>query len=402
MIYDAVIVGAGPAGAACALYARQHGLRVVVVEKSKLPRDKVCGEAITSPALACVRELGLDEELARIRQMRVNNITYFGPEGDSVTVPLVRTSADAPSASLICGRLLFDDVLQQAVRERAELIDCCRVVEVITEKGRACGVSAHQGSVDVEIRAKVVVGADGARSLVARAMGIPKYAAFRSIATRTHYRQVLGLQGALEIHFLPEVLPGYVWVYPMRDGLTNVGLNLPLAAALEKRVRPKAALYEAIASPALRERFEFAEEYGGARSEVLPLANAGREVHGEGFLLVGDAAGLIHPCSSVGVANGMLSAKIAAQVLSEVCPGGDTSADNLGKYPYRLWKQLGPSVDMSGRLLGLRTPQAIASLIKSASRRPKNAGWISGVLLGSALPSEDMESFLGYLNFFNR
>jgi hypothetical protein len=55
---------------------------------------------------------------------------------------------------------------------------------------------------------------------------------------------------------------------------------------------------------------------------------------------------------------------------------------------------------MGGRLLGLRTPKAIGSLIRSAARRPHNAGWISGVLLGSALPSEDLESFLGYINFF--
>ncbi|MBV1764803.1 MAG: hypothetical protein KUA34_07230, partial [Pseudodesulfovibrio sp.] len=60
------------------------------------------------------------------------------------------------------------------------------------------------------------------------------------------------------------------------------------------------------------------------------------------------------------------------------------------------------SLEMGGRLLGLRTPKAIGSLIRSASRRPHNAGWISGVLLGSALPSTDLDDFLSYINFFSK
>jgi flavin-dependent dehydrogenase len=102
------------------------------------------------------------------------------------------------------------------------------------------------------------------------------------------------------------------------------------------------------------------------------------------------------------VANALISARIAAEVLVQACRAGNTSADGLVSYPGLLWREIGDALQMSRRLLTLRTPKAIGSLIRSASRRPHNAGWISGVLIGSALPSDELNDLLSYLNFFNR
>jgi flavin-dependent dehydrogenase len=152
----------------------------------------------------------------------------------------------------------------------------------------------------------------------------------------------------------------------------------------------------------LSERFAFAERFGDVRVSLLPLGNTLRQIHGHGFLLVGDAAGLIHPCSCEGVSTALVSGRVAAETLAEACAAGDCGRAAVSAYPARRWKRLGPSFRLADRLLALRTPRAMGSLIRSARRRPYNAGWISGVLMGSALPSEELDTFLGYLDFLGR
>lgn len=403
--YDMIVVGAGPAGCVCALAAARLGFSVLVVDKAKLPRDKACGDFISSRAVGVLRRMGLLERLLEAPHTRVASIMFHAPDGQTLKVPLIKFNEDDPVTGVICRRVIFDDILQQAVRECCEVRDWCRVLELLTEHGRAMGVRAdYGGGRELVATARVVIGADGAESVVARAMRMPRYREYRSLAAATYYRQVLGTQGCLEVYFPENILPGYLWIHPTESGFTNVGMSVPLAAARRLNMQPKKALAAALASPELRETFAFAEMVEPLKVSPLPVANVLREIHGEGFMLVGDAAGLVHPCSAVGVSNAMYSGALAVEVLGELLlqEGKDATADHLARYPYRLWKELGPSVDLAGRLMGLRTPKAVGSLLRSASRRPDNAAWISSILLGSALPSDDMDDFLSYLNFFTR
>ncbi|MFW5735713.1 MAG: geranylgeranyl reductase family protein [Oceanidesulfovibrio sp.] len=403
--YDCIVIGAGPAGCTFALMAARKGLSVLLLERHKLPRSKDCGDFISSPAIGVLRSLGVLDELLLAPFTRVNSILFHAPDGEQLTVPLIKFAEDDPVSGVICRRVIFDDVLQQAARSECDLRDWCRVTEILQEDGRAFGVRAdYGGGRMLTATARLLVGADGADSILGRAMGLPRYTDFRNLAVQAYYRQVLGTQGCIEAHFPESVLPGYLWLHPTESGQTNVGLSIPIAAVKDRKLKPKHLLGEALQSPQLRDRFEFAELDDPPRVSELPVANTLREVHGEGFVLLGDAAGLVHPCNAIGIANSMRSAAVAAGVAEEVLVGENAlaTADALGKYPYRLWKELGPHIDLAGRLLGLRTPQAIGSLLRSARRRPKNAAWISAVLLGSAVPSEDMDSFLSYLNFFSR
>lgn len=401
--FDLIVAGAGPAGSAMARFAARQGLSVLLLDRARFPREKPCGDTVSSAAIALLDELGVLPDLLNVPHVPVSRISYFAPDGEAVTVPLPRVERAAPMASLVCRRVLLDDVLLAAARQEAEVHDWTRVTEVLTDQGRACGVRVDAGGGrERAYTCRLLAGADGARSLVARAMGAPAPPRRFTLAARAYYRSVLGMQGCLEVHFLHETLPGFLWISPTESGLTNVGLAVPLEDARAKRLRPRRALAAALASERLRERFEFAEAAGPAEVCLLPVGDPQREIHGEGYLLLGDAAGLVNPCSAEGVANALLSAKVAAEVAARACASGDLSADGLGAYPYRLWKELAPGLRMAGRLLALRTPRAIGSLVRSAARRPHNAAWISGILLGSALPTEETEQFLSYLDFFSR
>lgn len=403
--YDVIIVGAGPAGAACALHLAEAGLRTLILDAHKLPRDKVCGEALSAQSVACIRRLGLLDRLLTAPHVAVNEIGFFAPDGDSVRMPLRKLDPEAPVASIICHRVVFDDLLQQAVREQpnVEVFDWCRVTDVIVENGQLRGVTADRGGGRMfSATAKVVVGADGADSFVARAMAVPAHPELRGIAVRGYYRQVLGLQGCLEYHFTPETLPGYLWIYPAQSGLCNVGLSVPLEVLNGGRMHPKIVLSHILESPLLHERFAFAEPVGSPEVALLPHGSVMREVHGPGYVLLGDAAGLVNPCSSEGIANALRSARIAAQVVTQACAENDTGEESLRRYAMRLWDEIGDTLRLSGRLLSLRTPKAIGSLVRSAKRRPHNAAWLSTILLGSALPSDEVDDLLGYLDFFSR
>ncbi|MBU1230129.1 MAG: geranylgeranyl reductase family protein [Proteobacteria bacterium] len=403
--FDVIIIGAGPAGSATALQAGRAGLRVLLVDARPFPRDKSCSDSLSAAVIAQVRDLGLEDRLLALDHVPVREISFFAPDGAAVTVPVLKIDSQARARGMICRRILFDEMLFEAARELENVtgLDWCCATDILVQGGRACGVTVDRGGGRMEsFTAQVLVGADGANSFLARRMAMPRYPEYRIIAAQAYYRQVIGLRGHMEVHFPEEALPGYLWMHPTRTSQTNVGLALPLEAWQEKRHSLERVLAEALASPTLRERFAFAEQMGKTQVRILPVGNTLREIHGQGFLLVGDAAGLATPCSTEGVANALISARIAAEVLVEACRSGDASADGLVGYPGRLWREIGDALQMSRRLLTLRTPKAIGSLIRSAARRPHNAGWISGVLIGSALPSEELNDLLGYLNFFNR
>lgn len=401
--FDVIIVGGGPAGCSTALHAARLGLDVLLLEREKMPRDKLCGDALSSTSIGVLDELGLLPELLQAPHMPVNRISYFSPSGQSVTVPMAKVDKETPVTGMICRRVILDDMLFRAAAEKVRAVDWCSVQEITVEHHHVVGVVAQRGGqTRIRYRAPIVVGADGFSSIVGRAMNIRRYREHRSFAARAYFRYVLGISGNLEIHFFEDSLPGYIWIYPTESGLTNVGLSIPQYGLVQKRLDPRRVLQEAIRSERLRDRFEFAEQLEPLRTAILPVGHTMRQVHGNGYVLVGDAAGLVNPCSSEGVANALLSGKLAADAILGALEAGDASRKGLMPYADRLWRTIGPGLKMSDKLLELRTTRAIDSLIKSARRRPHNAAWISGILIGSALPSEDLVAFLGYLDFFNR
>jgi geranylgeranyl reductase family protein len=397
--YDIIIVGGGPSGATCALYAQRSGLRVLLVDKKTFPRDKICGDAISGKSVTYLRELGLVDELESQPQVRANGVTFSSPNGAIATVPFTPPNAVRESYGYVCRREIFDNVLFQAAKKRVDTFEAFTVEDLLVKNGRVCGVIGNNCTASRQtIAAKIVVGADGYNSIVSRKLGFyehdPKH---WIVATRAYYHGVKDVTDAIEIHFVKDIQPGYFWIFPLEDGLVNVGIGMLHSELKRRKISLRKAHIAATKSDFFQERFRNAELANGISGWNLPVGSKRRKVHGDGFVLLGDAAGLIDPFSGEGIGNGMCSGKIAAEVLAEVCANNEYGAKSLQMYESRLWQRLGDELKTSYILQQIGRFHPLLNLVVDrAAKHEEVRNWISTIMAGDAA-KQALKSPMTYL-----
>lgn len=385
MEYDAIIVGGGPGGATAALYAERKGLKVLLLDKKHFPRDKICGDAISGKSIVYLRELGLIEALENSPQVKVNHIVFSSPNRKSVKIKLIPDSFYGISSGYVCRRMVYDNILFQAAKQRVETLEGFTVEDLIKPNGLVKGVRGRlDGGEEKEFSAKTVIGADGFNSIVARKCGLYEHdPEHLLVATRAYYRGVTGLEDAIELHYIKEVLPGYFWIFPLENGMANVGLGMVHGELKKKGVRLRSAHIAATEAPGFRERFANAQLLGDIQGWNLPVGSKRRQIHGDGFMLIGDAAGLIDPFTGEGIGNAMCSGKIAAETLAEIRAGKDYSAGVLSVYARRLWKTLGGELNLAYNLQKTaRFTPLVNLVVHRAGKRREVADWISAMIAG--------------------
>jgi menaquinone-9 beta-reductase len=311
--YDVVIVGAGPAGSSAALAARRRGASVLLLDKAAFPRDKACGDGIAPYALDVLRDLGVtgvEEGFAPVESLQL-----IGPRGGSVIRTLKRPDYTIP-------RKVFDArLVEAAVAAGATLAR--HTVRVLDER---------PGSVvlDGVISARTVIGADGAYSLVRRALGQPTNPdGFMALAIRG-YAPSTGPAVQQIITAPATQWPAYAWNFPIGDGRANIGYGEVLRGTpltRERLLERMAALLPDVDTAAAT----------ALRAHHLPLSTF-RPVPGRGrLLLAGDAHSLINPFTGEGIFYAVLSGAIAGTVAARAGRGaaqlyGKALALQLGRH----------------------------------------------------------------------
>ena len=138
--YDAIIVGAGPAGSTCALYAARAGLKVLLLDKCRFPRDKICGDAISGKSVNYLEEIGLIDQLQKSPQVAVDGIVFSAPNGTQIRVPFIPRENAAVSPGFVCRRLVFDDILFQEAKKTVQTIESVKVTALLKNGDQVCGV----------------------------------------------------------------------------------------------------------------------------------------------------------------------------------------------------------------------------------------------------------------------
>ncbi len=325
-----MVVGSGPAGSAAALFLARAGFDVALLDRSPFPRAKPCGEYLTPGAVRLLRdEIGVMPELMRQGAARLTRETIVPHRADPF---------GGLTDALACPRTVTDAVLREAARAAgARLFDGISVREISRDGAGVRGVSGtDDNGVPVEFRAKVTVGADGSRSLLARTLGVVRpIARLQRIALVAHYAAGGDDSGSVTMHLPRDESDACcgVGVPCGPDGTRNVNIVVPLSEAPEMAGR-RQEYFES----RLRSAFPQVWESVQRTAQAGPLLSVGCFGHhttraaGDGAVLVGDAATFIHPFTGEGVFFALRGAQMAAEAIGRALEAGDVSRRGLRGY----------------------------------------------------------------------
>jgi len=317
--YDVIVVGAGPGGSWAARAAAEKGLRVLLLEKDREVGVPVrCAEA--------VGEVGL-KSVVQIRERWVASVitgaVLISPSGKEVTVEGFK------DCGYVLDRKIFDYELAQIAAEHgAEVRTKAYVYDLIRDNGSVNGVRVQHLGKNYDVRAKVVIGADGIESRVGRWGGLRTNVKLRDMEScmQVTLANIKVDPRFIYIYFGQHVAPGgYFWVFPKSATVANVGLGVSGEYAKERSAQQYLNDFIAKHYPNASILYTVV---GG-----VPCSPTAKRIIADGLMLVGDAAHQINPMTGGGITTAMIAGQIAGRVASEAIANGNVSEKKLERYP---------------------------------------------------------------------
>lgn len=357
---DVIVVGAGPGGSATAAYLAMAGLDVLLLEKARFPRDKVCGDGLTPRAVRELAHLGVptrpEDGWARNKGLRIvgggHRFQLDWPETDHF-----------PPYGMVRKRSELDEILARyAAAKGARLLEGVTVTGATRaggggRTGRITGVTAKvadgEGTREATFHAPVVVAADGVSSRLGTAMGRPKRADRpMGVAVRTYYASPVRsaddyMESWLEL-WVPRnpsadpsenaaaladpaskkiLLPGYGWLFACGDGTANVGLGMLDTSPAFGHVDYRDVMRRWVATLPADWTLTPQTMAAPIRGAALPMAFNRQPLSADGLLLVGDAGGMVNPFNGEGIDYALEAGRTAAEIIVQA----RARADDAGR-----------------------------------------------------------------------
>ena len=334
---DLLVIGAGPAGCAAAITAARAGRSVVMLDRAVFPRDKTCGDGLTTGALRQLEQLGVGlGDLGA--SARVSEVAILGPTGRRIELPL---PSDGEHARVI-PRMDLDAVLVTSARTAgAVIVEGAALTEL---KSGTSGVDATVGD-GRTLRAPYAVAADGNYSTARRLLApdappvLGEWSAFRQYFSGVDDTR-------LWVLFERDLLPGYAWVFPLPDGRANVGFGMLRGPGVTGKVLAT-KWRELLARPSMRSVLgPRAEPIGTHRAWPIPSHMDPARLVVDRVLFVGDAAGVVDPMTGEGIAQALETGVLAVDAIS--AGGGAPSVAT--RYRASVMRTLGTDLRFAGLL----------------------------------------------------
>lgn len=375
---DVLISGAGPAGVSTSLFLSRMKIPHMIIDKATFPRDKICGDALSGKVVHVLNKL--DPEIVSELSIHENEytgsygISFFAPNGKKLDVPFSTKPGMLKNApGFISRRINFDNFLFNrldknycTISQNTELLDLERSNSELIATIKSDRLITKKNF-------KVVVGADGDRSIVMRKLSpLKKNLSHYCAALRAYYSNVKDTHenNFIELHFLKELLPGYFWIFPMNDGIANVGIGMLSEVVSKRKVNLKVQLQEIITNhPVISKRFSGSKLTSEVEGWGLPLGSARRNLSGDNFILTGDAGSLIDPFTGEGIGNALFSGMLAAESITKAVALDKFDRQIFSEYENKLYHHLDKELSLSRGIQKLASHSWLFNLVVNKARK---------------------------------
>jgi len=300
-IFDVAIVGGGPAGSSCAAFCALAGLRTLVLEREKFPREKVCGDCLNPSCWPVLERLDVAQEVRNLPHSKLNSVEFIAIGGHKVTVDLP-TGEDCEFS---VKRSLFDNLLLRRARELGAQIRDETTVMGLTNSPESTRDWKIETAIRESFSARALVGADGRNSTVARLCNLLPHPARERVALQAHIPLPRNFGRRVVLQFLRE---GYSGQSPVNE----TELNLCLVGT----------------PPTISKLRQWAERHFEISADqhwrtITPLTRSPVPSAYENLLFVGDAACVVEPFTGEGIYYALRSGELAANTMTKVIRGED-------------------------------------------------------------------------------
>jgi len=383
-MYDVIIVGARVAGASTAMLLARRGLKVLVVDRATFPSDTLSTHQVQLPGVARLARWGVLDAVLAAGTPLTRDVRF--DQGDAV---ITGRYPAYQGVDAMCSprRTLLDRVLVDAARAAGAEVRENFAVEEILGDGQVTGIRGREkGAPAVTEQARLVIGADGKHSLVAKAVDARAYRARppRSMAFYTYWSDVPARDGSPagtgEIYGRPGCVAA---AWPTNDGLLMTAVIWPAARFDEFRRDVEGNFLRTLDAVGLGDRIRAgrrAERFRGTPDVPSYL----RQPYGPGWALVGDAGLLLDPITGQGIGHAFRDAELLADAVADGLGGIRPLAEALAGYHRARDRAARPMYDFTARLAAVNPPTpAEMALFRALARRQEDSDMFLGVLAGS-------------------
>jgi geranylgeranyl reductase family protein len=346
---DICIIGAGPAGATASIFLCKMGIPHTIVDAATFPRDKICGDGLDLKVFRVMRHIDPDltakEIFGNEDFLQSWGVRVFTPNRKHILFNQKEALPDIQHPiAWTSKRFNFDQFLVDKINPQIANIHWGTKVNSLKKDNEGWIIKAKGPDGDMEIRSKLVIGADGDHSVLLHHLGERKidrrhYAA----AVRQYWKGVADMHpdNLLEAYFPDGKEMSYFWIFPLPNGEMNVGYGMVSEVASKKKFNIRETMQSMIETdPILKDRFKNATPLEEIKGWGIPFASRRRKCFGDGYLLLGDAASMNCPTNGEGIGTSMISGYIAAQFIQEAYKANRYDADMFKNFDRELYRRM--------------------------------------------------------------
>lgn len=388
---DVVVVGAGPAGAAAAILFAERGRSVVLLDKARFPRPKICGEYLSPESARVLDRLGVLKDVDAAGAQPLRGMRMVAPDGTVLRAryPTTGRWRGYRDHALAIPREILDSLLVDRARGLpVDVREHHRVTNLRVEGDLVTGVEGQDDEGrPFTIESRLCVGADGRASVVARSLGLVRRHRLQRLALIQDVHGLDGFDQMGEIYVDP---PDYSILNPVAPGVVNLSLVVPLSHAKAFRGRLETFFHARLKQ--LRHLFPRLQgmQACGPLMAMGPLAYRVKEPRHGGVLLTGDAAGFYDPFTGEGLYTALRSAELLVEVADHALDRADVSARALTEYTRERRRALGDKAWITRALQFVIARRRLANALAHAlARRPALLDALMGVI-GDFVPPRSL------------